>query len=263
MPAPERPRAAAHLRTAASARPASAGAVSVLASGPVRVLGRLPWSSNLTFLAEIGAGPAQGEEGRGQGGVLAVYKPVRGERPLADFPPGLHRREAAAFELAVEMGLRFVPETVVRPDGPYGEGSLQLFVDVEPDANYFTLVEDEHYRAELAEIAAFDLVANNADRKAGHVLLLRSGRCVAVDHGLCFHVVPKLRTVMWDFVGEPIPDGILEGCERLLSGDVRRLAALLTDAELAATRRRARALLERPRFPAPPEGRRPYPWPLV
>lgn len=259
MPAPERPRGAAHLSSGAAPTSASA-----LADGPVRVLGRLPWSSNLTFLVEIGDGGT--ESGRGQEGgrgLLAVYKPVRGERPLADFPPGLHRREAAAYELARELGLRFVPETVVRLDAPYGEGSLQLFVEVDPEAHYFTLVEDERHRTELAEIAAFDLVANNADRKAGHVLLRRSGGCVAVDHGLCFHVAPKLRTVMWDFVGESIPTTVLEGCDRFLSGRAERLAALLTDAELAATRRRARAVLANPRFPAPPQGRRPYPWPLV
>ncbi len=134
----------------------------------------------------------------------AVYKPLRGERPLWDFPDGLYRREVAAYELSAALGWSLVPETVARDDGPYGAGSYQRFVDADFTEHYFTLLEQPDHHDLLRRIAVFDLVANNADRKSGHCLLGDDGNIWGIDHGLCFAVPPKLRTVMWDFAGEPI-----------------------------------------------------------
>jgi uncharacterized repeat protein (TIGR03843 family) len=167
----------------------------LLARGEITVKGRLPWASNATFLVEVT---------RGRATTLAVYKPQRGERPLWDFPRGLHRREVAAYHLSEALGFGVVPPTLAR-EGPYGAGSLQLFVDAEFEEHYFTLRERPEQRAALTQLCAFDLVANNADRKSGHCLLGRDGRLYAIDNGLCFHAEPKLRTVVWDFAGEPVP----------------------------------------------------------
>ena len=143
-----------------------------------------------------------------------MYKPQRGERPLWDFPRGLDRREVAAYRLSETLGFGLVPPTLAR-EGPYGPGSIQLFVDAEFEEHYFTLRERPEHRAALARLCAFDLVANNADRKSGHCLLGRDGRLYAIDNGLCFHVEPKLRTVVWDFSGEPIPGEIRTAASRL------------------------------------------------
>ena len=132
----------------------------------------------------------------------AIYKPVRGERPLWDFPSGLHRREVAAWELSEYLGWHLVPPTIMR-DGPFGEGSLQLFVAADFEQHYFTLYEG---RADLHDalrrMCAFDLLANNTDRKSGHCLLGLDGRIWGIDHGLCFAEDFKLRTVIWEFGGE-------------------------------------------------------------
>ena len=138
--------------------------------------------------------------------VCAVYKPARGERSLWDFPDGLYRREVAAYELSEALGWGLVPPTVVRDDGPFGPGSLQLFVEADYEQHYFTLLDDGgHDEDVLRAICAFDIVANNADRKSGHVLRGPDGRLWAIDHGLCFHRQPKLRTVIWDFADEAVP----------------------------------------------------------
>ena len=172
-------------------RAAAVAPVDLLARGDIAVKGRLPWASNATFLVEVT---------RGRAATLGVYKPRRGERPLWDFPRGLDRREVAAYRLSETLGFGLVPPTLAR-EGPYGPGSIQLFVDAEFEEHYFTLRERPEHRAALARLCAFDLVANNADRKSGHCLLGRDGRLYAIDNGLCFHVEPKLRTVVWDFVG--------------------------------------------------------------
>jgi len=167
----------------------------------------MPWSSNATFLAELAL------EGTT---TLAVYKPERGERPLWDFPRGLYKRELAAWHLSEAFGWGLVPLTVQR-DGPYGEGSFQLFIPADFEQHYFTLRENPAHHGRLQRICLFDLVANNADRKSGHCLLGPDGGIYGVDNGLCFHVEPKLRTVIWDFGGETIPGEMLE--------DVRRFVA--------------------------------------
>jgi uncharacterized repeat protein (TIGR03843 family) len=230
-----------------------ADAFTLLTRGRITLRGRMPYSSNATFLAELDLDGAAG---------LAVYKPVRGEQPLWDFPPGLFKRELAAYLLSEALGWGLVPPTV-RREGPYGEGSLQLFVSADFEQHYFTLRENPAHHECLKRICVFDLVANNADRKAGHCLLASDGAIYAVDNGLCFHVEPKLRTVIWDFGDEPIPEGLLDALRRFLASPLSdALAAWLAPAEGEALRRRAHALVTDGRFPTDASGVR-YPWPLV
>lgn len=224
-----------------------------LTRGAITVKGRLPRASNMTFLVEV-AGD--------RGTALAVYKPGRGERPLWDFPPCLYRREVAAYLLSEALGWGLVPPTVER-DGPYGEGSLQAFVPADFEQHYFTLRESSACRDRLERICAFDVVANNADRKSGHCLLAPDGIVYAVDNGLTFHVEPKLRTVIWDFGGEPIPRPLLADLRRLArAGPPAPLAALLEPVEQEALRARVRGLLDEGRFPVFPGGHS-VPWPPV
>jgi uncharacterized repeat protein (TIGR03843 family) len=228
----------------------------VLGSGEMTVHGRIPGSSNATLLVTC---ELHGCE------LLAVYKPAKGERPLWDFPSGLHQREVAAYELSRALGWDLVPETVDRPEGPYGRGSVQRFVPEDGHEHYFTLREHESWWPTLKALAAFDVVANNADRKSGHVLLAE-GRLWAIDNGLCFHVEPKLRTVIWDFAGEAIPPAQLDDLERLEhDGLPDQLADCLDPDEQRALLRRAKLLVRAGELPVPDEGRRwpPYPWPLV
>ncbi len=227
-----------------------------LAAGELELLGLLPNSSNYTFLARA---RADGEE------LLAVYKPRRGEMPLWDFPEGtLCRREVAAYVVARELGWPNVPPTVLR-DGPEGIGSVQLFVEFDPSQHYFTLggVRDDAFR----RVALFDLVVNNADRKGGHCLLAPDGTIWVVDHGVCFNQEPKLRTVIWEFAGQPIPPELADDLRALrerLGTDALRmeLADLLSPDETAAVRSRIDAVLASAVFPEPGSGR-PYPWPPV
>jgi uncharacterized repeat protein (TIGR03843 family) len=225
----------------------------LLRRGEIRVRGRLPGSSNATFLVDLALGELS---------ALAVYKPGRGERPLWDFPPDLFKRELAAHDLSEALGWGLVPPTVGR-EGPYGVGSLQLFVAADFAQHYFTLRENPAHHDWLRRICLFDLVANNADRKGGHCLLAKDGRIYAIDNALTFHVEPKLRTVIWDFAGESIPATLLGDMRRLLErGLPSSLAEVLEPAEQAALLARMRALVDAGRFPADPGGQR-YPWPLI
>lgn len=224
----------------------------LLLRGDITVKGRMPSSSNATFLVQVALDGARG---------LAVYKPERGERALWDFPRGLHRREVAAYHVSVALGWDLVPLTVSREDAPYGTGSLQVFVQADFDQHYFTLREDAAHHDRLRRICAFDVVANNADRKAGHCLLV-DDRVYAIDNGLCFHVEPKLRTVIWDFGGEPVPRDILADLGRLAKRPPPELAALIGDDERAALVARAQAFCRERVFPVDESGYR-YPWPLV
>jgi uncharacterized repeat protein (TIGR03843 family) len=231
----------------------ASAALDLLERGAVTVRGRMPWSSNATFLVELALDAATG---------FAIYKPERGERPLWDFPPGLHRRELAAYRLSEALGWDLVPPTVCR-DGPLGEGSLQLFVAADFEENYFTLRDRPEHRDRLLRICLFDLVANNADRKGGHCLLGEDGVVHAIDHGLTFHAEWKLRTVIWDFAGEPIPEALLGDLRRLLSDAAAEATGELIDAqERRALRARTRKILNTGRFPAD-RGGRSYPWPLL
>lgn len=229
----------------------------VLQRGDVEVMGLLPYSSNYTFLARVRLDETE---------VLAVYKPKRGETPLRDFPPGtLAARERAAFLVSEAAGWGLVPITVLRSDAPMGQGSLQLFVEHDPEVHYFTLMHDRI--DEFAVFAAFDAVVNNADRKSGHVLEDATGKLWGVDHGLTFHVDDKLRTVIWAFAEEPLTRSLRADLERLGSGlsdgDLAgELGVLLSPDEVAATLDRVEALLVEDRFPAPGTDR-PLPWPLI
>jgi uncharacterized repeat protein (TIGR03843 family) len=213
----------------------------------------MPWSSNATFLATVTLDGVS---------LNAVYKPRRGERPLWDFPDGLFQREVAAYQLSVALGWDLVPETILRPDAPLGLGSLQRFVDADFEQHYFTLLEDPRHHLALQAMAAFDLVANNADRKGGHCLLDGDGHVWGIDHGLCFHVQPKLRTVIWDFSREPVPGELLDGLERLAGCPPLALEPLLDAAEREALLHRAARVVRLGVYPDPGQGR-PYPWPLV
>ncbi|MBV8463553.1 MAG: SCO1664 family protein [Acidimicrobiales bacterium] len=233
-----------------------------LRTGALDIEGRLPWSSNLTFLVGVGDSPAGAAPEAPH--LFAVYKPGRGERSLWDFPDGLYRREIAAAALSDLLGWGLVPPTVPRDDGPFGPGCVQLFVEADYEQHYFTLLDQGGHEDVLRTICLFDVLANNADRKSGHVLVGPDGRLWAIDHGLCFHEQPKLRTVIWDFAGERLPPARLAEVERLCDPDPAPFRGLLTEDELEALGGRARRLLHTGRFPEPVAGDRPpYPWPLV
>ena len=229
-----------------------------LAAGGIEVLGALPNSSNAALLVRCTDGADS---------CIAVYKPVRGEAPLWDFPDGtLHRREVAAFELAQALGWPRVPPTVLR-EGPFGPGSVQLFVTFDPNEHFFTM---EVERADIfRRVAMFDIAVNNADRKAGHCLLGDDDQIWVIDHGVCFAVEPKLRTVIWTFVDEALPADAAEDLSRARrglepGGDLRgRLEALLSRPEVDETAARIDRLLALGRFPEPEPGVRPFPWPPI
>jgi len=215
-------------------------------------------SSNYTFLARLGPDPE----------LLAVYKPASGESPLWDFPTGtLYRREVAAYRLARALGWPNVPPTVVRDEAPHGTGAVQLFIDADPK---------RHYLQDLAapvgtweEIALFDVFANNADRKSGHCLAGADGRTWVIDHGLTFHADQKLRTVIWDFAGRPLPGRLRPSVELALAGVepagdlAAELGGLLSKRELAALRRRLASALDPGWRYAEPTSGWSVPWPPV
>ena len=237
-----------------------ADALELLAVADVEVQGRMPWSSNATFLVDL-----QRDE---HTVAQAIYKPERGERPLWDFPNGLYRREIAAYRLWAALGWSEViggggvPPTIAR-EGPYGVGSMQLFIPSDFEQHYFNLFEQrEDLHEQLKAICVFDLLANNTDRKGGHCLLGHDGHVWAIDNGLCFAVPFKLRTVIWEFAGEPLPEALLPAIERLVHEVPDDVLELIDDEETEALVERACELTSSPRFPSDPTGRR-YPWPLV
>ena len=214
---------------------------------------RMPYSSNATFLVSI---TLQDKT------VQAIYKPMRGEKPLWDFAPGLHRREVAAYRLSEAMGLKCVPPTVLR-DGPNGEGSVQLLIEANPDEHYFTLFEQrQDLHDQFRAMCALDIVANNTDRKSGHVLVDKDQHVWGIDHGLCFAEDFKIRTVIWEFGGEVLPESIRQAVEPLITNVPLEVATLLTTQEVLAISERAKWLIDGAAFPVDPSGRH-YPWPLV
>jgi uncharacterized repeat protein (TIGR03843 family) len=238
--------------------------------------GRMPWSSNATFLCELwpagtrsDAGivaaedlPADAVEAAGEPLGRAIYKPHRGERPLWDFPDGLYRREVAAYELSQAIGWSCVPPTVER-DGPFGVGSVQLFIDADFEQHHFTLVEEAEHHDQLRRLCAFDIVANSTDRKSGHVLVDPDGHLWGIDNGLCLHAEFKLRTVIWDFAGDPLPADLADDLARFAERPLpASLAEVLDPFERDALTTRVRALLADGRFPVDHSGQR-IPWPLV
>ena len=230
----------------------------LLEHGTIEGIELIPWGSNYTFAALL----------RGADGTrcYGVYKPRRGEVPLRDFPSGtLYKREVAAYELSEALGWGIVPETVLRREGPMGDGSLQRFVPADFEHHYFTLYEDEEQRwhGQLRRMCVFDILANSTDRKSGHCLLGEDGKIYAIDNGLSFHAEFKLRTVIWEFGGEDIPGPLLRDVGQFVdAGLPPALAALLDPFERDALLARGRALVNERRFPIDGTGRR-YPWPLV
>jgi len=259
----------------------------ILLRGELEVLGRIRSASNATFLCEAT------RDGRS---LHCVYKPVAGEQPLWDFPDGtLAGREFGAYLVSAALGWNVVPLTIIR-DGPAGPGMLQRWVDQPGDdertetpgcelvdlcppgsipagylsvlnaydyaGNEVTLVHADDQR--LLQMAVFDVIVNNADRKGGHILTGVDGHVYGVDHGVSLHVQDKLRTVLWGWAGKPIDDQTLAAVAVLgdeLAGPLsEELCEHITDAELAALRRRVRALLTEPVMPGP-DRRRPIPWP--
>jgi hypothetical protein len=229
----------------------------LLAEGKIELQGQLPWSSNYSFLVTV-----EDDELA----CPAVYKPQQGERPLWDFPNGtLFLREYAAFVVSQALGWGLIPPTVLR-EGPYGIGSVQLYVDAEPDDHFFNL--RDQYGGEFQRVALFDVLVNNADRKGGHCLRDQQGKIWCIDHGLTFNTQPKLRTVIWDFAGHPIPSDLLADLgslrKSLQSADGMRetLESLLSKREVNKLEQRLNHLLKTRRFPQPGAGRN-VPWPLI
>lgn len=231
--------------------------LNVLQSGEITIKGEFVWGSNYTFLAEVT---------RNGDMVLSVYKPSRGERPLWDFPPAsLARREAAAYVVSEALGWELVPPTVYRRKGPIGPGSLQLFIEHDPELHYFNLEESD--RQLLRPVVLFDMLINNADRKGSHLLLDKNHHLWLIDHGICFHAEDKLRTVIWDFADEPIPAVLMDDLHsfsQVLQPDTpvyKQLQALLIQPEINALAHRADRLLSLRKFPEPDPDQRSYPWP--
>ena len=253
MPIPRKPRHRWPQRQGESTPLTVEQVVAVLQCGDIDEQGLLPWSSNYTFLVTVQQDSIT---------LPAVYKPRRGERPLWDFSQGtLCQRERAAYLVSGALGWLVVPPTVLR-DGPHGYGSVQFYIDCDQQEHYLTFREGHEDAGR--RIALFDVLINNADRKSGHVLLGYDGHVWAIDHGITFHADPKLRTVIWDFAGEPIAANLMTDLrhlqEQLRPGESLRLAlaSLLDPGELRALDR----LLQAGAFPNPGAGRH-IPWPMV
>ncbi|MEX1217053.1 MAG: SCO1664 family protein [Acidimicrobiales bacterium] len=222
--------------------------------GTIELIGRMPWSSNATFLAEASLDGLT---------TRVIYKPHIGERPLWDFPDGLWKREVAAYELGRNLGWDIVPFTIGREDAPHGIGSVQKFIDADFEQHYFTMLEDEQTHNQLRRMAVFDFVCNNTDRKGGHCLVDAHGHIWGIDNGLSFHSEFKLRTVIWDFGGDEIEDNILRDLQTLIDhGLSDSVTDLLGSFEQDAVLARARALVREGVLPTDESGHR-YPWPLI
>ncbi len=231
--------------------------LALLSKGRMELVGHFVNGSNYTFLATLDDGTTQ---------IEAVYKPVKGENPLWDFPNRtLAKRETAAYILSEWLGWNFVPPTVFRKDGLLGAGSLQIYIDHDPEQHYFSLRPTEI--RQLRRVALFDLVINNADRKGSHLIFDSQHRLWLIDHGLCFNTEDKLRTVIWNFAGEAIPEDLLAELRRArnaLPRDAELFTLLhpyITIAEIKALEKRVSHLIAVPVFPFPPVDRRSYPYP--
>ncbi len=231
------------------------GLIDLFENGEFEIEGRMPYSSNLTLLVHFTAAD--------DSDVRAIYKPGQGERPLWDFPDGLYRREVATFRLSDALGWAVVPPTTLAT-GLMGEGSVQAFVNADFAEHYFTLLEAGKAIADLQKLCVLDFIANNTDRKSGHCLLGPDGHVYGIDNGLSFHAEFKLRTVIWDFVGEPIPAEVLADVAAFVDeGPPAELAALLNPFEHDAMVTRARAIVNEGLFPEDDTDGHRWPWPLV
>ena len=232
-----------------------------LASGEVKEEGLLPYSSNHSFLVVVSSDELT---------LPAVYKPQRGENPLWDFEWGtLCMRETAAYLISAALGWQLVPPTVLR-DGTHGLGSIQFYVDHDSEEHYFTVQDDARFADAFRQLSLFDFIVNNADRKSGHCLIGFDERLWAIDHGICFHTEYKLRTVIWEFSGEPIEDTYLNDMKTLRSQLTnpdhplaQELCRLLNRDEYQEVIARTNRLLHRQIYPIPQPHRRNYPWPPV
>jgi hypothetical protein len=234
--------------------PAAEAALALLAHGEIHVEGRLVDASNATLYCTVTLD-----------GVTAtcVHKPVAGERPLWDFPDGtLAFREVATYAVSAATGWDLVPPTVLR-DGPYGPGMTQLWLEADETVDLFALVRSD--TVDLRRIAVLDAVVNNGDRKGSHLLPVPSGRVYGIDHGVCFATEDKLRTLLWQWRGEPLTEEALDVLRRLdaaLSGELgERLRRLLSRREVAATHDRVRSLLRTGLHPLPSGEWPAIPWP--
>jgi uncharacterized repeat protein (TIGR03843 family) len=235
-------------------------ALRLITDGALEVVGRLVSASNATLFCQVSL--ADGPDGGPLTGTC-IYKPIRGEAPLWDFPDGtLAARERAAYLVSEASGWSIVPPTVLR-DGPFDEGMVQLWVDVDEAVDPVDLVNGDDPR--LRRIAIFDTIVNNGDRKVGHLLPRPDGLVQGVDHGVCFNVDPKLRTVLWAWRGKKLRRAEIAEVETLrdaLHGDLgAALDEILAPGEVAMTRRRAAELLSSGRFPLPAPDRPAIPWP--
>ncbi|MBN1230908.1 MAG: hypothetical protein JXA19_03465 [Anaerolineales bacterium] len=231
----------------------------ILEKGAIRPKGTFIWSSNNALLVDVDL-----EEQA----VTAVYKPAELERPLWDFPAqSLAGREVAAFLVDQALGFSLVPPTFFRDDAPYGPGSIQLYIPHDPEFHYFTLPAEG--KEVLQPVAFFDLVINNTDRKGGHLLFDSQQKLWLIDHGTCFHEDPKLRTVIWDFAGEPVPRNFVDKLpgyiESLIPGHIfwEKLIRFLSEDEIQAMQDRCLQIVTNPVFPSPKHRAVSYPWPLV
>jgi len=267
-------------------------ALDLLASGKLEIEGRLVDASNATLYCTIRPGGSGGTGSRSQGGsggmgppgkrksrgglggivppdcsVACVYKPIAGERPLWDFPVGtLAGREVAAYVVSRAAGWHVVPPTVMR-DGPFGPGMCQLWIDHDTDMDLIALSRRTDH-AGLRDMAVFDAVVNNADRKIGHLLPVADGHLYGCDHGVCFAEDYKLRTVLWQWRGKTLPRRSMEALRRLNTqlnegGLEAELSSLLSASEIAATRVRVETLLKHRVHPYPPADWPAVPWPPV
>ncbi len=235
--------------------------LALLRAGQMEERGLLPYSSNYSFVVTLRDDEME---------LPGVYKPRRGENPLWDFPTGtLCRRETAAYEISAALGWHLVPPTVLR-EGTRGLGSVQFFIACDPDVHYFSMQEDARYALALRQLSLFDYLVNNADRKAGHCLFDADQRMWAIDHGICFHSEYKLRTVIWEYSGQPITDDLqadLTALQDALAEADSPLNAtldiLLNRPERAALCTRLERLLAVGRHPSPPPHQRNYPWPPI
>ncbi len=225
------------------------------AIGTLELKGQFTLGSNYTFLVTL---TLEGKE------IPAVYKPQKGEQPLWDFPENtLAGREVAAYHVSQALGWGLVPYTLFREDGPLGPGSLQQYIEYNPNYHYFNFKPED--KQKLRPVALFDHLTNNADRKGSHVFFEKGTRRLrAIDHGLCFNVDDKIRTVIWDFAGEPISPEYLAALRGMMappSALIAELGRYLNADELAALVRRAELLVAGGIFPQPPAERRAFPYP--
>jgi uncharacterized repeat protein (TIGR03843 family) len=229
-------------------------ALALLREGEIDLEGRMLDASNVTLVGTIRRGEVVGE---------CVYKPVAGERPLWDFPDGtLAGREISAFLVSQASGWRVVPPTVLR-EGPFGPGMVQLWIDADESVDLAAFVRRDD--PALRRMAVFDAVVNNADRKGGHILPLPDGHVYGVDHGICFSVDPKLRTLLWRWAGKRLPDDAVAVLERLdeelRDGLGEQLHEHLTRREVRCTQQRVAELLRTGRHPEPGGEWPALPWP--